>query len=572
MFKIARAKIAMTVTLVLLVSAGVQAQVFERISLDSGLNQAHGASSVTVSKDAVSDDGRYVVFSSLADNLVAGDLNGASDVFLRDLELDSTVRISVHKDTGGDVTGSSENPAISADGRYVLFNSDAADLVAGDSNGVFDVFLFDTQTGMMERISVAADGGEPNGTSTRPSISADGRYVAFSSSASNLVSGGANTNVDIYVRDRSLATTVKVSERHDGSLTENNSWAPVISANGRHVAFVSGDNDLVPGDVTGPQDVFVRNFDTWGIERVSLSTAGVESNARNGVAVVSADASVVAWWSRADNLVAGDDNLQDDIFVRNRAAGTTTRVNVSSTGAQASGGGSWHTSITDDGRFVVFLSDASNLDDGDVNGTGDIFSHDLLTGITRLHSLTPTGQGGNAYSRSPSVSADGLYIAFESGATDLVADDDNLEQDVFLAWGPAMVLTDGFESADCSQWSAEVGACDPDGVYSSTPVVSYSCALGSVAIDVNQFTFTDHGAQISAGSSLPGILVGTPSYCSGGEFSNTLSVAGACTETYALVGSFTGAGTWTGTFSASFAGTGCGDCTNQVIQVSGTRQ
>ncbi len=192
----------MTVTLGLLVSAGVQAQVFERISLDSGLNQAHGASSVTVSKDAVSDDGRYVVFSSVADNLVAGDLNGASDVFLRDLELDSTVRISVHKDTGGDVTGSSENPAISADGRFVLFNSDAADLVAGDSNGVFDVFLFDTQTGMMERISVASDGGEPNGTS-RDRRSA--QTVDTSSSfvyASNLVSGGANTNVDIYVRDR----------------------------------------------------------------------------------------------------------------------------------------------------------------------------------------------------------------------------------------------------------------------------------------------------------------------------------------------------------------------------------
>ncbi len=456
MFKITYARIANAVAIGFLMSAGAQAQVIERVSLDSGSLQAQGASSGTVAKDMMSDDGRYVVFSSLAGNLVAGDLNGASDVFLRDLDLGGTVRISVHKDTGGDVIGTSENPTISADGRYVLFNSDAADLVAGDSNGVSDVFLFDTQTGLMERISVAADGGEANGTSTRPSICADGRYVAFSSSATNLVGGGANTNVDIYVRDRDLATTVKVSERHDGSLTANNSWSPVISANGRHVAFISGDDDLVPDDVSGPQDVFVRNLDTWVIERVSVSTAGGEANARNGVPAVSADASVVAWWSRADNLVAGDDNVQDDIFVRNRPAGTTTRINVSSTGEQTVGGGSWQPSITDDGRFVVFLSDASNLAAGDVNATGDIFSHDRLTGITRLHSLTPSGQGGNGYSGCPSVTADGLFIAFESRATDLVADDDNAEQDIFLAWGPAMVMEDGFETADTSRWSATV--------------------------------------------------------------------------------------------------------------------
>jgi len=316
----------------------------------------------------------------------------------------------------------------------------------------------------------------------------------------------------------------------------------------------------------------VRNLDTWAIERVSVSTGGGEANERNGVAAISSDGSVVAWWSRADNLVEDDDNAQDDIFVRDRVAGTTTRVNVSSTGEQAIGAGSWHVTLTDDGRFVVFLSDASNLDDGDVNGTGDVFSHDRATGITRLHSLTPGGTGGNHYSRCPSVSPDGKFIAFESLASDFVSDDDNSQQDVFLAWGPAVVLADGFESADCSRWSAEVGACDPDGLYSAAAPISYTCAVGLISINISQFAFTDHGALISAGASLPTELVGTPSYCGSGVFSNTASIDGSCTEMYTLEGTFTDENTWTGTFSASYSGTNCFDCTNQVFQVTGTRQ
>lgn len=420
------------------------AQVIERISLDSDEVQATGSSTLPQSTRVVSNDGRFVVFSSDATNLVANDNNGVSDVFLRDRALGTTVRISVNKD-GGNASAESHTPCINSDGRFIAFASLAGDLVEGDANGLLDVYVYDRNTGEIIRASVAAANGEPDGDSKDPYISADGRYVTFSSSATNLVAEGANINVDIYVRDLFLGVTSKVSVRPGGVFTELNSWNPAISADGRHVVFTSGDGGLVPGDIDGPQDIFVRNLDTWAIERVSVSTAGGESNARNGVAAISADGKVVAWWSRADNLVEGDDNGLDDIFVRDRVAGTTRRVNVSSAGEQASGGGSYHVSITDNGRFVIYLSDANNLVADDNNGFGDIFSYDRFTGVTRRHSLTPDGVGGNDYSRRPSVSASGKYIAFESLASDFVADDDNLLQDVFLARGLDVIFTSGFE-------------------------------------------------------------------------------------------------------------------------------
>jgi len=439
---------AILLTIAMMLPTGAAAQVIERISLDSHELQGTGTSSVPLSTRVVSIDGRFVVFSSEADDLVANDTNGISDVFLRDRVLGTTVRISVNKDDGGDASGESHSPSISSTGRFIAFASLAGNLVEGDDNGYLDVYVHDRIASQIVRASVVESGNEPNGDSKDPYISGDGRYVTFSSNATNLVTEGANINVDIYVRDLFLGQTRKVSVRPAGVFTELNSWNPAISADGRHVVFTSGDSGLVPGDIEGPQDIFVRNLETWAIERVSVSTAGAEANERNGVAATNADGSVVAWWSRADNLVEGDDNGQDDIFVRDRVAGTTTRINVSSAGEQSSGGGSWHVSITDSGRFVVFLSNASNLVDEDINEHGDIFSHDRLTGITRRHSLTPGGAGGNHYSGAPSVSPNGMYIAFESLASDFVTDDDNFTQDVFLAWGPEMILVDGFESGD----------------------------------------------------------------------------------------------------------------------------
>jgi Tol biopolymer transport system component len=253
------------------------------------------------------------------------------------------------------------------------------------------------------------------------------------------VAAGANTNGDIYLYDRALDRMTKVTVRDDGTLTELNSWLPAISADGRHVAFVSGDGGLVEDDVLSPQDVFVYDLDSDTMERVSIATDGTEGTGRNGPPSLSADGSVVAWWSRATELVPDDTNGQDDIFVRDRQAGTTTRINVSSAGEQAEGGGSWHASISDDGRFVAFCSDAKNLVSDDSGIAGGVFSHDRLTGVTRRHSETLTGGEATAYSRRPTLTPDGAYVVFESGAPNLVDGDTNATQDVFIAWGPDML-------------------------------------------------------------------------------------------------------------------------------------
>ena len=430
------------------------AQVIERLSVDSAGFEAANGGGVTESKRVASADGRFVVFGSDSGNLVVDDTNGMQDVFLRDRVLGTTVRISVNKDDGGDASGASDHPVISENGRFIAFRSTADDLVEGDGNGMMDIFAWDSVTGSMTRVSVAVGGGDPNGASNLPSISGDGRYVTFISAATNLVAGGANDNQDVYVYDQFLAETTLVSVRPGGVRTDGSSRHPVLSADGRHIAFSCIDDGLVPGDTNSQRDIFVSDLESGTIERVSVSTTGGEGDAQNGAPSISADGMVVAWWSRATNLVEDDTNGQDDILVHDRVAGTTTRVNVSSSGAQAEGGGSWHVSISDDGRFVAFCSDAHNLVDDDTGLAGGVFSHDRWTGITRRHSVTRTGEEGWDYSRRPGLTADGAFVVFESGASNFVPDDTNAAQDVFIAWGPATVCCDDFESGDLTGWSS----------------------------------------------------------------------------------------------------------------------
>ena len=280
--------------------------------------------------------------------------------------------------------GKSDRPSISANGRYVAFVSDASNLVNGDRNfGFSDVFVHDRRTRRTTRVSLSsaekeANAGDPY-YQAQPSISANGRFVAFGSGASNLVTGDHNGMFDAFVRDRETGKTTRVSISSAGAEGNRDSYLPSISASGRFVAFSSGAGGLVTGDHNGGFDVFVRDRRTGKTTRVSVNSAEQEAYSQDPVfgvysqePSISANGRYVAFYSNASNLVRADRNGVPDVFVRDRRTGRTTRVSLSSAEAEANGF-SGRPSISADARFVTFVSDAANLIDGDRNRRQDIF-------------------------------------------------------------------------------------------------------------------------------------------------------------------------------------------------------
>jgi Tol biopolymer transport system component len=437
----------------------------ERVSVDSSGMEANGETNGRLS---ISADGRYVVFDSDANNLVAEDANGASDVFVRDRQTGTTERVSV--DSAG-VEGNLESrgPSISADGRFVAFYSAATNLITGDTNGATDIFVHDRQTGTSERVSLDSGGVEGNLESLGPSISADGRFVAFYSAATNLIAEDTNGVSDVFVHDRLTDTTERVSVHSAGVQGDDASGmqsAPSISADGRFVAFVSTATNLVEDDTNGFDDVFVHDRQTGATERVSVDSDGAEGNrdsGENGTVAISADGRFVAFASGA-NLVAGDTYPPTDIFLRDRLMGTTERVSVDSTGTEGNSS-SRHPSISADGRYVVFDSTATNLVAGDTNARHDVFVHDRLMGTTERVSVSSGGLEGDDASRFHSISADGRLVAFESEATNLVEEDTNGVRDVFVRdRGPADDDADGVLDADDNcPMTANADQADMDG-------------------------------------------------------------------------------------------------------------
>jgi archaellum component FlaF (FlaF/FlaG flagellin family) len=252
-------------------------------------------------------------------------------------------------------------------------------------------------SGSIERVSVASDGSQANGESALPAISADGRYVTFQSSAGNLVSGDTNGYWDVFVHDRQTGQTSRVSVASDGSQGNGVLQCPMISADGRYVAFNGWADNLVPGDTN-----YLCDTDVDGI------------------------------W---------DDNCPD-VFVHDRQTGHTQRVSVASDGSQGNGGVSQYLAISADGRYVVFASSSSNLEPefSDTNETWDIFVHDQQTGQTRRVSMASDGSQGDKISEYPAISADGRCVAFGSYATNLVPGDTNSYIDVFVWAGPVTYL------------------------------------------------------------------------------------------------------------------------------------
>ena len=392
---------------------------------------------------AISANGRYVALNSIARNLVAGDTNDASDVFVHNRASGQTTRISVSSG-GAQGNGSSDSAAMSANGRYVVFASNASNLVAGDTNHATDVFLHDRASGVTTRVSISSGGRQANGPSAMPAISADGRYVAFQSFASNLVRRDTNGLTDVFVRDLATGRTTRVSLTSRGrqarcTIGYCESTEPVLSAHGRYVAFQSSATNLVPHDTNRLGNVFVRDRRTGETTRVSVDSRGRQgggdrTNNGSNAPAISANGRYVVFHSADSNLVRGDTNRVFDIFVHDRRTHRTSRISVSTAGAQANAESLGPASISSDGRYVAFTSLASNLVAGDANEITDVFIRELATGRTTIASLGQRGNQGDDASSAYGIafSANDRYLAFSSWAANLVAGDTNIVADAFV--------------------------------------------------------------------------------------------------------------------------------------------
>ena len=377
----------------------------ERISLSpEGLEFAR--SSIFPS---LSDDGRYVTFTS---NIQTPN-EDIDYLFLHDRQT-ATTRV---------VAQSFGYGRLNADGRYMAY-------------GVGSIYVLDLQSGLRELVSISSDGLPGNGGSYTASISADGRFVAFASEANNLVPDDTNGTQDVFVHDRDLGTTERVSVNSAG--VQGNQWSesPSISADGYSVAFLSHASNLVANDTNGQEDVFVHDGRHGATERASISSSGAQAElysfVRNGS--ISADGQRVVFGSEASNLVPGDTNGRADVFVRDRATQTTRRVNVGPGGAQANDHANGFPVISANGRYVACASRASNLVPGDSNNETDLFVHDLETGATTRVNFGYDGRESNGHTGFwTSLSAEGRIVAFSSYADNLVPGDTNDQQDIFVA-------------------------------------------------------------------------------------------------------------------------------------------
>jgi Tol biopolymer transport system component len=362
---------------------------------------------------ALSRDGKIVTFASRSSDHVAGDTNGVEDVFALELATKEVSRISTSA-AGAQGNGSSPRTSISADGKLVAFYSAASNLVAGDTNGVEDIFVKDRTTGAITRVSVSSSGVQANGHCLGPSISADGRFVAFSSTATNLDENCASSGRQyFFLHDRETKQT-----RCETSLSHG-----IISPDGNVLVGGYATNVLAVGRSGGAATLL--SLDPLG---------GPTDGPSDPPGSVSNGADFIPFASSASDLVPNDTNLESDIFVRDQQAGTLTRVSVASDGTQGDLG-SYKALISGDGRFVAFDSDATNLVPGDTNGLGDVFVHDRSTGTTKRINVGRNGEEANSMSGVSAMSADGRVIVFVSWATTLVPEEhESLGVFVYHQW------------------------------------------------------------------------------------------------------------------------------------------
>lgn len=400
-----------------------------RISVSSSNTAADAATSAA----SISSDGALAVFASAATTLVSSDANSASDIFVYDIDDTTTSRVSVSS-AEVEANGASTNPHMAGTaGRFVVFESEATNLIASDTNSQRDCFLRDRELGTTERVNPDRDGGGANAACSTPQVSSDGRYVVFASGATDLVDSDTNGKIDIFLRDRTAGTTTRVSIAADGTQSDADAVAPVISADGAQILFSSAATTLSSLDENSSSQLYLYKLASGELSIVSLrnNQSTVTGNGSSAAASISSDGRYVVFESAATDLITSDTNGVADCFLRDLTAATTTRINVATDGTVANGRCS-NPQISGEGRYVVFSSEASNLATGDSDTDGDIFVRDLTRETTTVVSDGVGDVAANGVSSLPTVEADGNRVVFLSAATNLISSDANAVVDAFL--------------------------------------------------------------------------------------------------------------------------------------------
>ncbi len=482
-------------------SVPLLAQSTSRASVDSSGGQANAASV----GPSISSTGRFMGFSSIASNLVQGDTNGVPDVFVHDMLTGVTERLSVNS-LGVEGNGTSGGvSAPSSDGRFIAFLSGATNLVPNDWNGVVDVFVRDRSTGTTELAPVGVNGVQANGPSYGyTSISDDGRYVMFASAASNLVLGDTNGTYDVFIRDRFLGTTERVDLSSSGAEAQGQSWALELSRDGRFATFMSDAANLVSGDTNGVGDVFVRDRLLGTTERISLGPAGQQVDHWAGGGSISDDGRFVVFLSATTNFAPWL-GPRTRVYVRDRIGATTELVSVDSSGAEADGDFFFAT-MSGNGGMISFTSDSSSLlaTSPWSNDTVHAYLRDRLASTTEIVDVSAAGVPGVADVGSPMlrwISSDGRFLTFSSISGNLVAGDSNWDDDIFVrdrgASSGAFCVGDGSTAAcPCANGGRPAHGCEN----SASTGGALLSAGGAASLGADSFLLSCSGELPSAPS------------------------------------------------------------------------
>ena len=383
------------------------------------VNTSGGSPNSNTSALSSSLDGRYVVFQSNATDLVSSPaVTGSnSQIYVRDRYTNTTQLVSVNSAGTNGGNSWSQAPTISSDGRYVAFNSPATNLTNTNPGGTIEVYVRDLVSQTTVLASSSSSGAAANSTSYDGSISGDGNFVVFRTAASNLVSGVTPSSEQVFVKDLTDSSVKVVSKNGSGALANANTTGPRISCEGRFIIFLTNATNL-PGQTSAVWNIYMADMLHGGA--VTDITPNVPSGTSFGPMTISCNGNYVGFNSDASNIVSGDTNSQVDAFIYDRITNGFDLVSKSSSGTLGNDT-SAEVSVSNDGRFVTFSSAATNLIASDTNSNYDIFMHDRLSGTTELVSKNLSGTQANGFSFQPSISSNAKYIFYGSTANNLIS-------------------------------------------------------------------------------------------------------------------------------------------------------